>query len=537
MIKIIITFFVLSLFSCNTIQNKLVVLKKNNQPYKTHSQNGLYLSAHYAISKGDVFTASKILNTNLDDTTLLELRFLSDLASGDFKNAVKLSNDKNLLYNLPKFILYIENNDINASLKIAEQYEKFLNFDIITDLINFWLLQSKRKNNAIFNSDEISNQISLQKLLILENFNDIKYLKEIADYNFNLNNYSNNDLLMLAGFYFRLNDKEKFNKIINNNLSDHFDKKLIIKKFSTYKSIFLKKPNLKTILASQIYNVANMNSGQNEKSYTYIKILLEMSLFLCPNMEIAKYSLSELYFTEKSYKIALHKLNSIPNNSFFLLAKNLKKLSIFKIMMAKEKYKKLLFQSYKFWPNNKFLMLEIANYYKKQNNYKKVSKLYKKIITYHGPTHKILYLYAISLDKIGKWNESEILLLNLLKTNPKDGNTLNYLSYSLALRNKNLDMAVNFIKQALYLEPNNAFYLDTLGWVEYKRRNFELSVYYLEQSAILLPRNGEVIDHLGDCYLMLGRLNEAIFEWKKALKHEKNKTNIKLIKEKIKKYE
>ena len=28
------------------------------------------------------------------------------------------------------------------------------------------------------------------------------------------------------------------------------------------------------------------------------------------------------------------------------------------------------------------------------------------------------------------------------------------------------------------------------------------------------------MDHLGDCYLMLGRTNEAKYEWKKALQYE-----------------
>ena len=45
------------------------------------------------------------------------------------------------------------------------------------------------------------------------------------------------------------------------------------------------------------------------------------------------------------------------------------------------------------------------------------------------------------------------------------------------------------------------------------------------------------MDHLGDCYLMLGRTNEAIYEWKKALNYENDITVISLIKKKLNKYE
>ena len=124
-----------------------------------------------------------------------------------------------------------------------------------------------------------------------------------------------------------------------------------------------------------------------------------------------------------------------------------------------------------------------------------------------------------------------------LKTDPEETYTLNYFAYSLALRDEELDLALNHIKKALSLDPNNGFFLDTLGWVEFKRENYMSSVFYLEKSIMILPRSSEVMDHLGDCYLMLGRTKEAIYEWKKALKYENNITVINSIKDKLNKYE
>ena len=124
-----------------------------------------------------------------------------------------------------------------------------------------------------------------------------------------------------------------------------------------------------------------------------------------------------------------------------------------------------------------------------------------------------------------------------MKKNPRDTFTLNYVSYKLALKNQDLELALDLIKKALVIDPDNAYFLDTLGWVKYKRNDFNSAVYFLEKSVSILPWNGEIIDHLGDCYFKLNRKKEAIFEWNKALKYETDKDRIKKIKEKIRKHE
>ena len=148
-----------------------------------------------------------------------------------------------------------------------------------------------------------------------------------------------------------------------------------------------------------------------------------------------------------------------------------------------------------------------------------------------------LFLYASNLDKIGKWDEAKDLFFKLLEKNPKDTYTLNYISYKLALKEQELELALKFIKKALILDPENGYFLDTLGWVEFKRKRYNSAVYFLEKSVSILPKSSEIIDHLGDCYLKLNRKKEALFEWKKALKYETDKKIIKKIKEKIIKYE
>ena len=200
-------------------------------------------------------------------------------------------------------------------------------------------------------------------------------------------------------------------------------------------------------------------------------------------------------------------------------------------------YKTLLFKIMDIWPDNKLVLYRLANFYKSKSSYQKSLKIYKKILDHYDSNDRDLFLYASNLDKIGKWKEAKVVFLELLKKNPSDTFTLNYISYKLALKNQELELALDLIKKALEIDPNNGYFLDTLGWVEYKRNNFNSAVYFLEKSVSILPRSAEVIDHLGDCYFMLNRKKEAIFEWNKALKYETNTNIIKKIKEKIRQHD
>ena len=142
-------------------------------------------------------------------------------------------------------------------------------------------------------------------MLILENFHNSKKLTKIADLIYDKSNLNSHDLLLLAGFYYRVKNIKKFNNIIKNQLSDQFDKLNIINNFMDNDNTFNKIPNLQVILASKIYNIINRNNLKVYNQNSYQKILLEFSLYLNPKMDISRYLLAEIYNFEKTNEIAM----------------------------------------------------------------------------------------------------------------------------------------------------------------------------------------------------------------------------------------
>ena len=541
MIKIIIFFIIiLTAANCN-ITKKNQEIFVNNYKVNISSNSGTYLAANFYISKGDAYKAREILNKKIDNPELLQLKFFSNLVSGHFevanKTSILLSSNfsNNNLYYFPQYIMNVKKNRFKENFNIVKKRNLNKSLNNLSPLINLWISHTQNKPSLIYKENK--QKKSIHELLILENFYDSKNLKKIADEIYETENLNYNDVLFLAGFYFRLNDFQTFEKIIQTRLSNQFDKDFIIKNFAINNNIYSKTPNLHTILASKLYNNSILNNQQNKTPNFYQKILLEMSIYLCPNLDISKYSLAELYNLEKTNELALKKLKSISSDSFFFLPSNLKAMSIIKSSNKENDYKNLLFNNFKIWPKNKYLLYKLASYFKSQKQYYESIKIYKKIISIYGESDRDLFLYASNLDKIGKWEEAKTLLLKVLKRSPKDTYTLNYVSYKLALKEQDLNLALSLIKRALAIDPENGYFLDTLGWVEFKRKNYNKAVFFLENSISILPRSAEILDHLGDCYWMLNRKNEAMFEWKKAIKYETDTKIINNIQAKLKRYE
>jgi tetratricopeptide (TPR) repeat protein len=111
-----------------------------------------------------------------------------------------------------------------------------------------------------------------------------------------------------------------------------------------------------------------------------------------------------------------------------------------------------------------------------------------------------------------------------LKLSPDLPEALNYYGYMLADRGVKLDKARVMIERAVRLDPNNAAYIDSLGWVLFKLGRLQDGLVQ-EQKAIELSGDDPdptLFDHLGDIYAALQLPDKAREAWRKSLSLEPN---------------
>jgi tetratricopeptide (TPR) repeat protein len=151
---------------------------------------------------------------------------------------------------------------------------------------------------------------------------------------------------------------------------------------------------------------------------------------------------------------------------------------------------------------------------------------------YTADLHYLLSGVYVDMNRIDKASEHLKTLLDKEPNNPTYNNDLGYI---WADHDMKLDEAEKLIRKALdedrkerkkkgvspAEDKDNAAYVDSLGWVLFKKKNYqEAKKYLLEAVKDKDGQHIEILDHLADCYLALGEKAQAIATWEKALKLE-----------------
>jgi Flp pilus assembly protein TadD len=129
----------------------------------------------------------------------------------------------------------------------------------------------------------------------------------------------------------------------------------------------------------------------------------------------------------------------------------------------------------------------------------------------------ITFELGAMLDRQKRFNESETVFRQLIAREPSNAAAMNYLGYMLAERGERLNESVDLVKRALALEPDNGSYMDSIGWAYFKDNKLDLALDHLQRAADMLTTNSVVQDHYADVLFRLGRYNDAIAAWNKAL--------------------
>ncbi|WJJ94203.1 tetratricopeptide repeat protein [Neopusillimonas aromaticivorans] len=132
---------------------------------------------------------------------------------------------------------------------------------------------------------------------------------------------------------------------------------------------------------------------------------------------------------------------------------------------------------------------------------------------------EIKYDLAMLYERQGNFQAFERLMREVMALRPDDANAYNSLGYTFADQNIRLDEAQRLLEQALSLEPDNPYILDSVGWYLYRTGDYESAAEYLERSYKKLPA-ADVAAHLGEVYWAMGRKEDARKIWAEALKKD-----------------
>ncbi|MBU3693546.1 MAG: tetratricopeptide repeat protein [Rhodocyclaceae bacterium] len=118
------------------------------------------------------------------------------------------------------------------------------------------------------------------------------------------------------------------------------------------------------------------------------------------------------------------------------------------------------------------------------------------------------YDHGMAAERLDMLDVVETSLRKVIELKPDHAHAYNALGFSLADRNVRLLEARGYIEQALQLQPEDPYIIDSLGWVQYRLGELEEAEKTLRR-AMSIKDDPEVVAHLAEVLVKRGKADEA----------------------------
>jgi tetratricopeptide (TPR) repeat protein len=143
------------------------------------------------------------------------------------------------------------------------------------------------------------------------------------------------------------------------------------------------------------------------------------------------------------------------------------------------------------------LLLAEAQVLRETRRYEDAYKVLAQALEKTPDNVALLYDAAMTAEKLGRVEAMERQLRRVIELRPDYAHAYNALGYTFADRNVRLPEALQLIEKAHQLSPDDAFILDSLGWVYFRMGDLANARKYLELAYDARP-DAEVGIHLAE---------------------------------------
>ena len=288
-------------------------------------------------------------------------------------------------------------------------------------------------------------------------------------------------------------------------------------------------------LAEVFYGIGDALAGEGGLDMGII--FLQFALYVKPDFPLAYAALAEAYEGAKKYDLEMQAFDEIKQDSPLWLNVQIQKAFALNSLDRVDDAKALLEDLIAKTPKDVRPYDALGNILRSHERYGEAKDYYSRAIDLIGKPTKdnwaLFYSRGVSNERLKDWPAAESDFKEALSLSPDESLVLNYLGYSWIDQGRNLKQAVDYIRKAVKLKPDDGYYVDSLGWAYFRLGNLQAAVETLERAVELKPDDPIINDHLGDAYWRVGRKLEAKYQWQQALTLKPEEDQIVSLKQKI----
>ena len=177
---------------------------------------------------------------------------------------------------------------------------------------------------------------------------------------------------------------------------------------------------------------------------------------------------------------------------------------------------RLLSTAVKKEPENDQIYHSLALAYVSKKENEKAVEILKKALALNPKKDAYYFEVGALMEKIGDFKGAIENMRQAIEINPLHSNAHNFLGYIYALEGRDLDLALEHLTKALTIQPRNGYFLDSLGWIYFKKGELEKALVQIQKALIYTDPDPVLYDHLGDILFSLKNYDEAKGAWKNS---------------------
>ena len=201
-----------------------------------------------------------------------------------------------------------------------------------------------------------------------------------------------------------------------------------------------------------------------------------------------------------------------------------------------EKAIEILLRALPKFPDEVNFPYTLATIFNNSGDFRKAEKYYHDSLAIQPDLVSVKHALAIMYEDMQDITRSDSLFLHMIQQDENDAVGHNDYAYILSEREQSsvddLNFALELAENAISIEPDNAAFLDTIGWIYFKLGTYRKAEEFIEKSLSINDNNPVILEHLGDIYLKLNKSAEAVNIYEKVLQIDSGNQ---LIKDKINK--